>query len=366
MLIIGNPENRRVTLFQQALRDLHQPPASIISWLDLLQNPANLHSLSRFSSIRIESPGENFQVEKGILELGGLESAKQLIEEKGRIYFPGIWYKGFKKILSDIASAAPRSIWFNRPDDIALMFDKPKVKALNPDHSLAALPSFNNYENFFAYACQQNYPRFFIKLNYSSSASGVLAFEYHRKTGKVQAQTTMELVRHDSRCYFYNSLKVKKYSHHQDLQDLIDFLFQQGAYVEPWITKAQHDDGVFDLRVLAINGTRQHSIARVSNTPITNLHLGNQRCAINDLNLSSSRNQQIEKLVSDVMQTFPRSLYSGLDILLPRDENKLPILLEVNAFGDLLPDLLHQGKNTYQAELIALYEQYPQLMKKVA
>lgn len=366
MLIIGNPENRRVTLFQQALRDLQQPPASIISWLDLLQNPANLNSLSRFSSIRIESPGENFQVEQLMLELGGLESAKQLIEEKGRIYFPGIWYKGFKKILSNIASAATHSIWMNHPDDIALMFDKPKVKALNPKHSLTALPSFKNYESFFAYVFLQDYPRFFIKLNYSSSASGVLAFEYHRKTGKVQAQTTMELVRHKSDCYFYNSLKLKKYSNPQDLKDLIDFLFQQGAYIEHWIPKARHDDGVFDLRVLAINGKKQHSLARVSRTPITNLHLGNQRYAIDDLNLSPVRHQQIEKQVSDVMRNFSKSLYSGLDILLPRDDNKLPILLEANAFGDLLPNLLHQGKNTYQAELMALYQQHPQLMKKVA
>ncbi|MBI1771837.1 MAG: hypothetical protein HYR68_05745 [Burkholderiales bacterium] len=53
------------------------------------------------------------------------------------------------------------------------------------------------------------------------------------------------------------------------------------------------------------------------------------------------------------MQAFPRSLYAGLDILLPRND-KLPVLLEANAFGDLLPNLLHNGENTYLAEINAV------------
>lgn len=363
MLIIGNPENRRVTLFQQALQDLGQAPARVISWLEILQNQIDLNILSQFPCIRIESPGENFQVEKNILQWGGMESAQDLPEEKGRIYFPGIWYKGFQKALSAIAGAASNSVWFNHPDDIALMFDKPKIKQLNPDLALALLPSFADYESFFTYAKSQDYPRFFIKLNYSSSASGVLAFEYNRKTGKAQAHTTMELVRRGPDCLFYNSLKLKKYFQIKDLTDIIDFLFREGAYIEPWITKAQCDDGVFDLRVLAISGRRQHSVARVSKTPITNLHLGNQRCTIEDLNLSPEVWQKIDSLTANVMKTFNKSLYSGLDILLPRTQHQKPVLLEANAFGDLLPGLLHKGHSSYHSELIAFYQQYPQLMR---
>lgn len=366
MLIIGNPENRRVTLFQEALQILGQTPARVISWLDILKNKIDLHSLPQSASVRIESPGENFPVEQLILEMGGLESAKNLIEDKGRIYFPGIWYKGFQTLLNSITTAADNAIWFNHPQDILTMFDKPLTKKINVAHCLASLPEFDSYDNFLAYVESQACSRFFIKLNYSSSASGVLAFEYNRKPGKAQAQTTIELVRHGSDCYFYNSLKLKKYSDHKDLTDILNFLFQQGAYVEQWITKAQHDEDVFDLRILAINGKRQHCIARVSKTPITNLHLGNQRCAIDDLDISSNQWQQIDQLVADVMQNFPNSLYSGLDILLPRDESKPPILLEANAFGDLLPGLLHRGHNTYQAELLALFQQHPQLMSKAA
>lgn len=367
MLIIGNPENRRVTLFQQALCDSHLPLARCISYLDILQGKSPLEEIfASDNCIRLESPGENFQVEQAILALGGLESADQLQEDKGRIYFPGIWYQGFKQLMSKIASTADNVIWFNHPDDIVTMFDKPLTKANNPVHALPSLPEFDCYENFLVYAKQQQHPRFFIKLNYSSSASGVMAFECNPRTGKAQAKTTIEFVRKGSDCYFYNSLKLKHYTDHRDLTDIINFLFQQGAYVEPWIAKAKDDDCVFDLRVLAIKGKRHHSIARLSKTPITNLHLGNQRRAVNELTISEKQWQEIDQLVADVMQKFSKSLYSGLDILLPRDENKSPILLEANAFGDLLPGLLHDNQTTYQAELLSLFNQHPQLMSKAA
>ncbi len=357
MLIIGNPENRRVVQFQQALHDLKQAPAQVISYQDILESKLAWQDVLKVANcIRIESPGENFQVEKRILELGGLESAMDLKADKGRIYFPSLWYKGFQRLLKSITSAAGNVPWLNHPDDIVTMFDKPLTKKINSKHCLPLCPGFNCYDEFLTYLQSRSYARFFIKLNYSSSASGVLAFEYHRKTGKAQAQTTIELVRNESGCYFYNSLKLKKYTRTEDLKDIINFLFKEGAYIEPWIPKAQHDNGVFDLRVLAINGQRRHSIARVSQTPITNLHLGNLRCFVEELNISSQQWQQIDQLVSDVMRNFSKSLYAGLDILLPRSQDKSPILLEANAFGDLLPRLLHNGQNTYQAELTALYQ----------
>ena len=65
--------------------------------------------------------------------------------------------------------------------------------------------------------------------------------------------------------------------------------------------------------------------------------------------------QEIDTLVEKTMQAFPRSLYAGLDILLPR-YGKSPLLLEANAFGDLLPNLLHHGENTYLAEINAVLE----------
>ena len=52
------------------------------------------------------------------------------------------------------------------------------------------------------------------------------------------------------------------------------------------------------------------------------------------------------------MEKFPRSLYGGLDVLVPQGVGD-PFLLEINAFGDLLPNLLHREQDTYTAEILA-------------
>jgi len=107
------------------------------------------------------------------------------------------------------------------------------------------------------------------------------------------------------------------------------------------------------LRVMGIAGKRRHAIARLSRGPMTNLHLGNQRCSVDELELSSATWDAIDTLVENAMQAFPLSLYAGLDVLLPRDGHA-PVLLEANAFGDLLPNKLHGAESTYLAEINAV------------
>jgi hypothetical protein len=45
------------------------------------------------------------------------------------------------------------------------------------------------------------------------------------------------------------------------------------------------------------------------------------------------------------MSIFPKSLYAGIDLLLMPGLRK-PAILEINAFGDLLPNVLHNGLDT--------------------
>ena len=47
---------------------------------------------------------------------------------------------------------------------------------------------------------------------------------------------------------------------------------------------------------------------------------------------------------------FPRSLYAGLDVVIEPDFQTARIL-EVNAFGDLLPRTLYEGRDTYSWEV---------------
>lgn len=355
--LIGNPENRRVALFQHALQQAGHAPAVLISYLDVLNQTIALEQvLPPGAMVRIESPGENFAVEQKILALGGVEHAAQLPDQRGRIYYPQQWFRGFSELMRGIAQSAPAVTWFNHPLDIVTMFDKPLCKQLLPAHTLPACPVFTGYDAFFAFVKQQARARFFIKLNSSSSASGIVAYEYNRRTGQEHAWSTVEFQQIDGVDCFFNSLKIKQYTAGNTLRKILDFLLQQGALLEPWIAKAKHAGQSYDLRVMGIGTRRCHAIARLSHSPMTNLHLGNQRCQVDQLDLSSDCWAQIDTLVQHTMQQFPRSLYAGLDVLIPRD-GAAPVLLEVNAFGDLLPNLLYQGKDTYLTEIEALLSQ---------
>ena len=62
---------------------------------------------------------------------------------------------------------------------------------------------------------------------------------------------------------------------------------------------------------------------------------------------------EIKKLAEDAAACFPRSLYMGVDILLGADLRKT-VVLEINAFGDLLPGLIDEGETCYEAEIKAM------------
>ena len=64
----------------------------------------------------------------------------------------------------------------------------------------------------------------------------------------------------------------------------------------------------------------------------------------------------IQRTCEQVMTTcFPASLYAGIDLRISPDYQHHQVL-EVNAFGDLLPDVLCDGRDTYETELVAMIQ----------
>ncbi len=140
-VLLGNPENRRVQFFQNALARFDQAPATVVSWLDLLRNQVHLESILQPGIVlRIDSPGENFEVDTLLLELGEDEpdergnpprisrnTIRRLRFEQGRILYPRQWYLGFRSILRKIQAALktiPAIRVTHPPPDIEIMFDK--------------------------------------------------------------------------------------------------------------------------------------------------------------------------------------------------------------------------------------------------
>ena len=55
LTIIANPENRRVGLLQKAIANLNLPPATVISYADLITGKQNLE-VTPNNIIRFDSP----------------------------------------------------------------------------------------------------------------------------------------------------------------------------------------------------------------------------------------------------------------------------------------------------------------------
>jgi hypothetical protein len=90
--LIGNPENRRILAFQDAVQSLGLPRPLCLAYEELLSNP---EALDRFEVdlLRIESPGENESVARSLISRGGGPSHPG--QELGEISFLREYHRGF-------------------------------------------------------------------------------------------------------------------------------------------------------------------------------------------------------------------------------------------------------------------------------
>ncbi len=96
-------------------------------------------------------------------------------------------------------------------------------------------------------------------------------------------------------------------------------------------------------------------VARLSNTPVTNLHLLNQRRAgsLVRARMGESAWHGLMNTCTDAMRLFPGSLHAGIDLAVTPDLRHHAVL-EINAFGDLIPGVLHEGMETHDTEIQAM------------
>lgn len=374
VVVLGNPGTRRVNLFQAAQARLNLPPAQVVAYADLLAGRVALAKVvSAGAVVRIESPDKDREVERAILALGADPAAQdgceyldrqalaRLAFEPGRILPSRQWYLGWcillERITAQLAACPPHRL-MNHPSEIALMFDKPRCHARLQAHGIDAprsLGPIGSYDELLARMQATGIRRVFVKPAHGSSASGVVAYQVqgHRH----QATTTVELVRRGGGVALYNSKRMQVYRDQQTIATFIDALCRQRVQVEQWLPKAGLAERTFDLRVVVIAGQVQHTVVRLSRSPITNLHLDNER-ATPDLLLTRMPAEEweaIQRTCLRAMQLFPHSLYAGIDLLVQPGFHKHAIL-EMNAFGDLLLDVLHAGIDTYTAEMMAVLE----------
>ena len=377
-VVVGNPAGRRVGLFQSALGALELPPARVVSWAGLLAGRAHLAEMvERGDVVRLESPGKDFEVERALLAAGadqedeedpagtiydraGTRAVESLTFDKGRIIWPRQWYLGFRSTLrrveAQLLECQPHRM-MNDVRDVEIMFDKRRCHALLCGARVAVPPAIGpirGFDDLLTRMRDAGWRRVFVKLAHGSSASGVVAYQADG-SGRQQAVTTVEMVREGGELKLYNSRRLRTYGDGHEIADLIDALARHRVHVERWLPKAGIDGRTFDLRVLVIAGKARHVVVRLSRSPLTNLHLLNDRAVA-----SLVRNRMGEAAWSAAigeceraMACFPASLHGGVDLMIAAGLRRHAVL-EVNAFGDLLPGSLWNGIGSYEAEISAI------------
>ncbi len=220
-----------------------------------------------------------------------------------------------------------------------------------------ALPPVHGYESLRAAMEVAGWSRVFVKAAYGSSASGVLALAAGGRRGtesgrRIMAMTSVEL----SNGKIFNNLRVRRYDDEASIRAIVDRLAPDGLHVERWYPKVALGGRVLDLRVVVIAGRAQHVVVRTSSSPMTNLHLGNARGDVSAVRAAAG-----EQAWSAAMETcvraaacFPRTLHAGVDLMF-RTGWRGHAVAEVNAFGDLLPQVLSDdGLDTYEAQIAAI------------
>ena len=334
------------------MRSAGLPAPVCVEWADLIQNPELLQAFDACDLVRIDSFGEDQHVGEQLIRRGATRPAGPPLLF-GEVRHIDTTYRGLSELLNSFHTAKHR--WSNSPSDIVTMFDKweshrqlansttrPATHLLTEaDRHRPAIESLKALDVG---------DRVFVKPRYGSSASGVCAIERCRHGHRVIAP--IEIADFDAalgRRRLFNSLRIRSYTDPDDIETILRPLIAEHVVVESWIPKAELDGRKFDLRIVVIAGKARHTVIRASRYPMTNLHLGNKRgdSASFRRRFGNAAKQACETMAERAAACFEDSLVVGVDVLL--DVHLEPFIVEVNAFGDLLPGIVNQGQSTSEA-----------------
>ena len=357
-VLLGVGSGKRVRLMQAARQQLGLAPAVLVEWGRWLSQPALLEvALAQPCNFKIESPGDDPALHHQLVQQGAqaLGCAVPPAAEFGELSVSPAWFAGLSAAMERIAALLaerPHVRVLNAPRELLLMTDKLRCQQHLIAHRAPVprlLGPVAGYAHLRSIMDEHALSQVFVKARYGSSASGVIAYRRNGRGGE-QATSSAHLVQGTGGARLYNVKRLRRYDSLAEIVQLIDLLAGQQAYAEAWLPKPRCANGHFDVRVLTLAGRPAHRVARMGTRMMTNLHLGNQRAAIDSL-LAAPDQLALEQAARVAAAAFPASHVIGLDLVVRRGHAHV---LEANAFGDLLPGLLHSGWDSYAGQLLAL------------
>jgi hypothetical protein len=377
-----NPESRRVEGFSMAVHRAFRQRPKLVPWQWVLDgSPWEKHLAPVPRFLRLESPGRNWSVEQQMLSLGAAiedEEADRgwrrqptgvvaaLAKDPGRVLPMRQWFLAWRRLLQDLSAWAARqalsSSWLCPPEDVICMFDKLACHRKLQNATISVPPLLgvpHDFDQLWELMRQSGNRRVFLKPCHGSSASGVVALEAGRS--EIQAFSTIELVDAADGIHLYNRRHIRTWRGMAEVRALVDAVCGERCLAQVWIPKAGLCGRPFDLRVVVIGGRSRQVMMRLGRGPMTNSQLLGGKGDIELLRRRMGEEAWLRMLgicEDGMTKCFPRSLYAGLDVLIEPDFRTAHIL-EVNAFGDLLPRVLHEGRDTYASEIEVALEHRP-------
>ncbi|RKS05730.1 hypothetical protein DFP74_1338 [Nocardiopsis sp. Huas11] len=354
LAVVGVPGHRRLELFTAAARGAGPADPVVVPWHDLAVGPVDLPARAL---VRVDSHGEDAETAR---LLRGLPRAPDLHRAEGSAE----QHAGFRAALARLAdsvAATPGARLLQEPADLVDMCDKRRCHARLAAAGVPVAPALEGpvtgYASLRAAMAERGWHRVFVKPAHGSSASGVIALAT-APGGRIRAVTSADLVRSDDGSVaLFNCLRLRTYTTEEAVAAVVDALAPDGLHVERWVPKAGFEGAVVDLRIVVVAGRATHTVVRSSRSPLTNLHLGNARGDLEGLRRAMGPHawSAAMEVAEAAAACFPRTLHAGVDLLVSPGWSAFTVC-EVNAFGDLLPGVLHEGRDTYAEQLHALAE----------
>ena len=360
-LIIGDNKGRRIKTFTDCLKNKGIYNYSVMDWTEVLKDRKELEkNIKKSNIVRIEPPEKNTDIYKLFLDIGAESGEFQKDNVNNNyneniIISPKSWFKGVEHtflVIDKLIKENKDILSMCDLKEALVMMDKSKtyefLEGKGKNYYLPEkMPEYRNYDEFFE-ENKNNFIKCFIKLRYGSGSTGVIAYSNNPKIKEEKIFTSLNYSKENGNKTFFSTYNVKSYTDKKVIRDMINWVIENGAHVEKWIPKLVYEKKGFDTRVFVLDKKSEYLLSRLSNSPITNLHLKNERKESEEF-LKKNETDIIKKASEEVMSLFSKSLYSGVDIILAN--NLKPYVIDVNPFGDLFYNLTGTDKNVHYREI---------------
>ena len=363
-VVVIDPADRRREALEAALLRCGQA-WELLPWAEVAALPAWVGEVARAGDLlRVDSPGSDAATWRALVQRGESFSGQagtrsRSTTDRGADHVPDgeagrwrpgrAWFQGLRAVLTEIEAGAPGALPTHPAACVLDMIDKQACRARLAAAGVPvpdALEAPATPEALRAALDDVGWSGVFVKPRWGSSGAGVLA--WRRGGGREQLAAPLRL----EGGALVNHKRLETVTEPAAIDARLAPVLADGAVVERWIPKAGARGRTFDLRVVVIDGRARHRVARLAAGPITNLHLDAQRADADEIlaeaGVSPARALGVCEAAARV---FAGARCVGVDLGI--DVRGRPFVIEVNAWGDHLRRVWHEGEDPAEAQVRA-------------